>query len=444
MFKLFSEFFAPITETGAGGSGPALEDRSMSKEDMLDFLNEETPTEPEVIDLENKGGKKATQKTSEEKPEETETSEEETPEGESEEVDELAELEAELQEPTEEQLELVTPVRRKEILAKYPQLFKDFPYLEKAYFRDAAFTEMFTTPAEAQEAVQAKETLDNFEKDIMGGNITTILASVKEENPESFNKVVDNYMEALYQVDQPAYYHLIGNISKNVIVGMLKEARNAAKPEIKEALETAAQTLNQYLFGTSEWRPPSKLSKETTREENGREQEQTRREQEFNRRQFEGARGDLNTRVNNTITNTIKSHIDPRGTMTEYVRNAAMREVSENLTRLIAKDTRFSSLNDKLWEASFKEGFSSESKDRILRAYLSKAKTVLPALIKQARINAMRGSGRRVNTAEEAEQPEKKGPLPAGRPRSQQSSGKIKEAKDIPKGMRTLDFLNQD
>ena len=38
----------------------------------------------------------------------------------------------------------MTPVRRKEILAKYPKLFKDFPYLEKAYYREQQFTEVLS------------------------------------------------------------------------------------------------------------------------------------------------------------------------------------------------------------------------------------------------------------------------------------------------------------
>jgi hypothetical protein len=437
MFRLFNELNAPVTESGAPTTG-AIEDKSLSKEETFDFLNEETP-EPEVIDLGEKDGKKAPQKASEDTSEETPETEE-TPESEGEEVDELAELEAELEGPTEDQLELVSPVRRKEILAKYPTLFKDFPYLEKAYFRDAAFTELFTTPAEAKEAVEAKDTLNNFEKDVMNGNITTILRSVKQTDGEAFNKIADNYMSALHEADQQAYYHVISNISKNTILAMIKESRTNKN----EALESAAQILNQFLFGSSEWKPPSNLSKDKPQDD-GREKEISQREQEFNRKQFESARGNLNTRVNTTISNTIKSHLDPRGTMTDFVKNAAMREVSENLTRLIGKDSRFTTLNDKLWEASFKEGFSPDSQERILRAYLSKAKTVLPALIKQARVNALRGMGKRVSTEEVENQPERKGPIAAGRPRTQnQPAGKIKSAKDIPKGMSTIDFLNSD
>src|SRR5689334_21691102 len=46
------------------------------------------------------------------------------------EEDEKLELEDEDEEPKEEDLALQTPPRRKEILAKYPNIFKEFPYLQ--------------------------------------------------------------------------------------------------------------------------------------------------------------------------------------------------------------------------------------------------------------------------------------------------------------------------
>ena len=440
MFKLLHNLYAPETITGAGGGNPAIEEKGLSKEGIVDFLNEPDEVQPEdILDLTDKGGKKTPVKAGEEKPEETPETEE-TSEETTEEVDELAELEKELEEPSEEQLELVTPVRRKEILTKYPQLFKDFPYLEKAYYREQQFTELFPTINDAKEAQEAVTTLNNFEAEVMAGKTDTILKSVKQTNPESFNRIVDNYLGALKEADEGAYFHVLSNISKNTVIAMVREAR-ASK---NDALESAAVILNQFLFGTSDFKAPTNLAKDENPQDKTRETEHQRKEQEFNRRQFETSRGELNERVNTTITTAIKSHIDPKNTMTEFVKNAAIREVTEGLQRLVSKDARFISLVDKMWEAHFKDGFSTSSKDRIRKAFLSKAQTVLPALIKQARMNALKGMGKRVSSDEVAEQPDRKGPIASGRPRSQQPSGKIKEAKDIPKGMRTIDFLSQD
>lgn len=434
MFLRFIKFFDAPTDSGVkgGGGGATLEDSQLGKEDIIEFLGADE--EPEVIPL-DEGKKKETPVEEGEEPEEL-------PEGEDgEETDELKEIENEIEGPSDEQLELVTPVRRREILAKYPQIFKDFPYLEKAYYREQKYTELLPTLDDAKVAVEKSNTLDKFEQDLIGGNTETILKTMKETNPRSFYKIVDNYMNVLGRVDEKAQQHVIGNIMKHTIMSMVHEARNSKN----EALQSAAHILNQYVFGNSEFVPPKNLVNDNE-EKDARGEELRTREQEFQRQQFTSARDNLNTRVNNAIVSTIDAHIDPRQSMTDYIRKNAVREANENLERLISGDSRFKVIMDKLWESAFKDRFSQNSIDRIKSAYLSKAKTLLPSVIKQARINALKGTGRRVveDRNSEVEQPSnKRGPIAPGKPRPI-NSGKITKASDIPKGMRTLDFLNSD
>jgi hypothetical protein len=415
-----------IQNSNAGVETPSGD---LSIDGINDFLNQDD--DKEVIDLEE-GKPKPTKIPS------TEDGGEDKDETKEEEPDELEELEQELEPPTEEQLELVTPVRRREILAKYPQLFKDFPYLEKAYYREQQFTELLPTIDDARAAVEAKNVLDRFEADVMKGNTEAILKAVKTDSPKGFAKIVDDYLPTLARVDEQAYFHVLGNVTKHTIVAMVKEARASGN----EALQSAAQLLNQFVFGTSDFKPPTNLSKAEP-ESDGKDKELERREQQFTRQQFESARGDLNTRINNTLSNTIDANIDPKKSMTDYVRKNASREALEMLESVLSKDSRFQTLKDKLWEAAFNEHFSKVSVDRIKSAYLSRAKTLLPSVIKKARMDALRGLGKRV---EEEETTPNKGPMPVNRPRSNEPSkgGKIKDAKDIPKGMRTIDFLNAD
>ncbi len=407
----------------------------MSHEDIIEFLGQE---DTDVLDLEEKPKPKS--KDEEDKPKEEGKPKEgeEEGEGKPEEVDELLEIERELEPPTEEQLELVTPVRRREILAKYPNLFKEFPYLERAYYRDQQFTELLPTIDDAKMAVEAKEVLDKFETDVMNGNTETLLKAIKTDSPRGFARIVDQYLETLGKVDSQAYFHVIGNLTKHTIIAMVNEARRSNN----EALQTAAQVLNQFVFGTSQFAPPTQLSKNEP-ENNEQEQKIRQREQEFVRRQFETSREDLNTRINNTLKNTIDANIDPKKSMTDYVRKNASREAIEMLEQVLSRDTRFTALKDKLWEAAFQDNFSKVSIDRIKTAYLSRAKTLLPTVIKKARIDALKGLGKRVN---EEEQAPDRSPITPGRPRSQESNkgGKIASAKDIPKEMSTLDFLNQE
>ena len=286
----------------------AIEDKELSKEEVIKFLDDEGSEEK--LDLE------------EEKPKEKKEGEEEEKEKPLEE-----ELEEELEEPGEEELELVTPVRRREILAKYPTLFKDFPYLERAYYREQKFTELLPTIDDARNAVEKSKTLDNFEKDLLSGNTENILKAVKTHDEKVFSRIVDNYIDTLGKVDKDAYYHVLGNTVKNTISAMVSESKRSNN----ETLLAAAQVLNQFVFGSSEFSAPTKLSIEE-KKEGGEEDKIKQREQAFTQKQYESARDDLTTRTDNVLKATIEGNIDPRNSMTDYVKKSASREAMESLS----------------------------------------------------------------------------------------------------------------
>lgn len=407
-----------------GGSQP------LDKEEVIELLGQDDEEQP--LELPKPQKKEEKEEREEEKPEKEK-------EGEEEEPDELKAIEEELEEPSEEDLELVTPVRRREILKVYPDLFKKFPYLEKAYYRDQQFTEILPTIQDAKTAVEKAAVLDGFEKEIMSGDISTVLSAVKEEDAETFNKIVDNYLPTLQKIDEKAYYHILGNVIKDTILTMAREAGKLGEDN-GQPLRAAAQILNQFVFGTNTFEAPKRLSRDGDEKENEREAQLKEREQKIIMGQFESTRDDLQTRVDNVLKATIEGNIDPKNTMTDYVKRTAIREATETLDELILKDARFRNLLDRLWEKSFEENFSRASTDRIKSAYLSKAKTLLPTVIKKARNEALRGLGKRVSDEEESD---RRGPITPGRSTTH-TSGKIKSAKDIPKDMKTIDFLNQD
>jgi hypothetical protein len=125
--------------------------------------------------------------------------------------------------------------------------------------------------------------------------------------------------------------------------------------------------------------------------------------------------------------------MDPNKNMTDYVRKNAVKDALSTLTELIQKDKSFVAINNKLWQRAFESNFSPDSVDKVRAAFLSKAKTLLPTVIKKARNEALKGSGKR------ASDDPKKGPIAVGKPSTSKS-----DMKAVPKGMKTLDFLMQD
>lgn len=370
--------------------------------------------------------------------EEKEEEEEEKEEEEDKEEDPLAEIEEDLEEIDEEKLELTTPVRRREILKKYPNLFKDFPYLEKAYYREQQFTEILSTIDDAKEAVASKETLERFTDDmVIKGNVKNVLKMIKDTNPNTFAGVVDNYMEHLQSVDKDAYSHVLGNMAKNLILGMVEEATENGNEDLK----IAALMLNKYAFGTSKFTAPTKLAKAPNPDDKSKEDGLSQREQDFNKRIIDQANVEVNTKVNNTIKSAIEQNIDPNGSMSEFIKRNAIRDAQEKIVELISKDTRFVKIIDKLWEKSAAANFSDASKAEIRKAFLSKAKSLLTPVLKSVRNEALKGMGRKVK--EEEQEEEVQGEKPQRQKTERRLSSDDKKTKlDTLKGKSSYEALN--
>lgn len=415
-----------------------IESKEMSKEDVFTFLGEdgdkEAQTPPEETEEDKEPVKKPAKKEKTEEEIEDDEQKEEDDEVEEDELKDLEEELEELEEPSKEKLEVVAPVRRREILKKYPTLFKDFPYLEKAYYREQQFTQVYPTIDDAKDAKDKAETLARFEEDIVGnGNQKNILKLIKENNPKGFAKLVDDYMDNLAEIDEPAYHHIIGNLTKHTIKSMWDEGKASGNTKMLEA----CVMLNQYIFGSSIYKPPTKLFKEEA--EDKAKAEINTREKELIKQAYEGASGDVSTRVNNYFKTNVEANIDPKKNMSDYVRRNATRDAIDKINDLIERDSRFKGLVDRLWEQSAKENFSRSSVDKIAKAFIARGKGLLAPVVRSARNEALRGSGKRVKEDPIEEQDEIKGEKPQ---QERSRSSKKPEAKGIPKGMSTLEALN--
>ena len=201
------------------------------------------------------------------------------------------------------------------------------------------------------------------------------------------------------------------------------------------------------MFGTTKFTHPTNLSKDDVQDDSSKKKEDeiSQREKAFIEKQFNSAKDDLSGRVDNILKASVDNAIDPNESMSGYVKGVAVQKVLDGLEDLIRKDTRFTAIYDRLWERAFENDFNRESMDKIKSAYLSKAKTLLPLLIKKERNEALKGNRRSADDNDR----DRKGPLPVGKTRSSTTpaSGKSSSngsSKQIPRGMSTLEFLNSD
>jgi hypothetical protein len=345
--------------------------------------------------------------------------------------EEVVEEEKEEELKLDDENELIIPAKRKEILAAYPDLFKKFPYIEKAIFREQKFTEYFSTPQEAEGALETIKEYEKHQEELFSGSPESILKTLNTENPEGFAKLVDNYLPTLQKVSPEAFGHVLNNVYKTAIAEMVRVAKSTKN----EDLEGAAVIVHQFLYGNADWVPPTNFSKEDVSVNKERETIKKERE-DLQRERFDEARDGITTRIENTIKSTIESNIDPKGQMSEYVKTKAISDCIENINKLIKADTRFNSTLTRLWQDAGKRNYNKDSLDQIRSVYLTRAKVDLAGVIRDVRNNALKGS-RPIKAANEEVN---KGKLPVGRSVSSVAAKK----QTIPAGMSIKDFIRGD
>ena len=418
----------------------ALEDKEIGKSEILDIISEDTEVEGE----ESSESEKGKRKESGELPKESEKEDEEGKEEKEPEI-KLEYFEDEEQPSyNEEEIEIIAPARRQEILKKYPTLFKEFPHLEKAYFRDQKYNELFGTPQDAEQVIETAKSFNEFSDQLLKGDTKSILGAVKQENPEAFGKIIDNYLGVLRDVDERAFFHVYGNAIKSTVALMAQEAQRLGN----EDLLGAARLLHQFVTGTTEWQGMQPYNREKPQGEVQQESKLNQERVQFFQERFETTQSDLQGRVDGVLKNTIDQNMDPKGLMTAYVKKVAVQEAFQNTQKLIRADPQFVRLLDRLWERAAEEKFSKSSVEKIRSAYLSRAKSLLPSQIKKSRVDALRGLGKRVredNNSDVIEYVNKASNNNNSREASPPRTIRGSNRKENPsRGKSTLEFLNED
>jgi len=336
--------------------------------------------------------------------------------------------------------ELVTPPARQEILKAYPDLFKKFPFIDRALRQEKEYTELFGTVEDARDAQQRSAEYSQFENDLLQGNTNGLFKSLKNADETAFAEAVDNLLPTLAQVDQAAYNHIIGDVIKRTLISAVNASTNLDEDSAQQ-LKLAAGIIHQFAFGPGKFRPPTRFNRNYQDQNNPERQQLNNERAQFFNEQFGSITNDLQGKVDNLLKNTISANIDPKGAMNSYVKKTAVRDSLDLLTRLIAQDERFQQHKDNLWKKALESNFDRRLVDSIRSSYLSRAKALLPSVLKKVRAEAL--NNRSSDNGDERTERRFKDTRPDKERAPAQSRGKGEKSK-VPRGMTTLDYLNSD
>lgn len=313
---------------------------------------------------------------------ESEESEEETTEEKTEE--EVEDVEKKEKEPEDKTEKLASErLRFKEVTSKYPNLFKDFPQLRHAFFREQEYSGVFPTVEDAKEAAQKAESYTYLEADLLQGNPQNLLLSVAQANPQAFSSIVEQFLPTVYSMNKDAFYQ----VTQPILTNALRAAFNEANANGDKNLAVAAQYINRYLFGKVDIDDTRPIRQERAPDPERQQFEQER--QQFIQQRMTEFESDVHSTVRGEMEKLVSAGLDPRNELNEFTRKTIIKETLAQIGAVLTKDSRHTATMNSLWRRAMQSGLSAEHKARIMEAYLGRAKELLPTIRAKVRSEAI-------------------------------------------------------
>jgi hypothetical protein len=346
----------------------------------LEILNQDETTE-ETPEREETSEEETSEKTSDEEVTEEEKSEEEaeTKEGEEEKSEE---------EPEPDEAEKLAQGRLtfKEVTTKFPTLFKEFPALRHAFFREQEYSKVFPTVEDAQEAATRAQNYAFLEQDLLAGEPKNLLTSVAQASPEAFERIVSRLLPTVYEVNKDAFYEMTEPIIKNALQAAYTDGSSAGTQDGKN-LALAAQYIHRFLFRTADITNEKQTIREKQPDPERVKFEQER--QQFQEARFIEFRSDIGKTAEAEVRKLIADGLDPEKKLNDFTRKTITKEIIEQIGSVLGKDPRHLATMESLWTRARKNGLTQEHKARILQTYLGRVKEVLPTIRSKVRSEAL-------------------------------------------------------
>jgi hypothetical protein len=266
------------------------------------------------------------------------------------------------------------PVSYKLIKAKYPNFFKDFPQFRAAVFEYPKYTELFADVDSARAAVDKAVEYDHLEATLVDkGDPKLLLSTLSENNPKALKKIAQTFGDTLREIDQSTYVEL----TTPIIEELIYHAANHGNKIGNKNLVLAARHIANFVFANGGEIPDiSKRkngdSKPSEAEVQLQEERRTHAEEKWH-----SALEDVVKLIGPDMNAILNNKLDG---LSPFERRQIVKESRVEIDRILQQDKGFQQTLRNLWKKAAEQNYSPESKSRIKRAWLDRAKLVAPSV----------------------------------------------------------------
>jgi hypothetical protein len=331
-----------------------------------------------------------------------EAEEEEPPEEEEPEEGEIEEAESEAEVTTTHPFD--RPSLRS-INETYPDFFKKFPTMRDMYFREAEYSKLFPTIDDAKEANENNVAFANIRDDVFNGAGDKFISAINSVDPNGLEKFASNFLPNLTKLNMNAFWRAANPLIEDVARAMF----NKGRMEGDENISNAARHLSQFFFGKVEIAEGRASSKNVVTEGETKLNQEKQEWEDRKHLEFRSSlENDLRTQLDDIVIGldprTGKSKLDPDDILSPFIKQTIVDHVVQDIGAALAADTSHLRYMDSLWSRAKTNGRKESDKQKIIGAYLNRARAMAPALrsryVSEALGRRSRAAGEKIRKVE--------------------------------------------
>jgi len=267
-----------------------------------------------------------------------------------------------------------------EIKKDFPNLFKKYPQLQANYFKAEKYEEIFPTIEDATFSSKKAELFDIFDAQVSQGDFTEALNAVHRTNPQALETTADTILPHLYSINPQLYVRAVQPILKQLLGTAMQQAERSKDDNLKNA----ALVFQNLIWGKGG--VPPEIQRQTKPDP-----EKLALQEQRNNLLYQTASSyeiDAKESAHKHLTKLVEDGIDPENKLTQFTKTKLIEQVVEDLNTRLANDPATQTHMQALWKKAAMSGFPAEMKPIIIRAFLGRAKTILPAIRQKRKTEA--------------------------------------------------------
>lgn len=409
------------------GEEDELSDEEELEEGSDDEEEETEDDEPEEEEEEDKEPEKKGEEKKEKK---------EKKEGEEEEEEEEEETDDEKKDKKKEDDEPVIgrPAIR-DIKAKYPNFFKDFPEMRHVYFREKEFSDLFPSVEDAKDAAAKSDVYDDMAQALSEGQTDAFLKTLDDNDPPALKKLAETILPALWRGSKELYAVATEPLLVNFIRNVYARGQKAGGDEGKNMMNSAkyfAKVLTGEFKIPDAPKGPDPNDPERLAFEREKAEHRQNVAAEFS--------ADVARTCARLLAKDIERGLDPEGAIPAFVKKALVKEIFEGVNQELKKDRQYMAKTHAIKNRAARAGFAGAFKTQLITTYLGRARQVLVPIRQKARQELL-GKGKKGDVKKLKGKGEEKGQT--GHQQLRRTEGAATGGRVDYKKKSDLDILNE-